>query len=424
MAETESVTPDQPAGLNVVVLKMPEKPAKRLFRDPNRLLSLAAFVFSVATGVFATYNTWRGSRDAAIESVSKLTDQYYEGQSKLAQLNPSQQAYINLLRTTLRSTALRAINQASVVKTSIDEGTWLALAQINDNENNLAASETAWNAATEATNDIAVYLFGMRGLAANKLRQGDIAGAQTAFENTIGAALKDTFKGGRNNYPPEYRHVEVAATEAFRLTSARAPDCAFIAEHFDKSLRHIAEAHATANLSDMGYLSMLLATRAGLSFLRSARLNCAPVVDKDLLAADDCFGIDEVIGNAPFAFIGFRGAPEKAGDADTDFFSLYYLSGADSCLVTSSSTFRCTWPEIDESDSDARANELVNNLTACKNLAGMTKTTFARENSSRTMQSTSLRLENRATIRITRSHWKNKDGSPAEWGVSLEVTRS
>jgi hypothetical protein len=422
MTEAKSTTPDQPAGLNVVVRSMPEKPAKPLFRDPNRLLSLAAFVFSIATGVFATYNTWRSSRETAIENVSKLTDQYYEGQSKLAQLNPSQQGYINLLRTTLRSTALRAINEASLVKTGLDEGTWLALAQINDNENNFAASQIAWKSATEATNDISVYLFGMRGLAANRLRQGDIPGANIIFGNTISAALADTFKGRPNSYSPEYRHVEAAATEAYWVSSAKAPDCAFIAEHFDNSLRQIAEAHATANLSDMGYLSMLLGTRGFLNFLRRARLSCAPV-DKDLLAADDCFGVGEVIGNAPFGFIGFRGAPEKAGDADTNFLSLYYLPYATNCLVTASSAFLCDWPEKEEADTDSRATGLVNNLLACKNFTGIAKTVSAAESSSRTKQLTSLHLESGATIRITRSHWKNKDGSPAEWGVSLDVTR-
>jgi hypothetical protein len=296
------------------------------------------------------------------------------------------------------------------------------LAQINDNENNIAASQLAWKSATDVTRDISVYLFGMRGLGANRIRQGDIAGANTTFGEAISAALSDQFKGSPNTYPREYRYVEAAATEAFWLTSARTPDCTSITSHFDSSLRYIAEAHTTINPSDPGYLSMLLATRAGLNYLRRARLNCGSI-NEEVLVADDCLAIGEVLDNASFAFFGYRGAPEKAGEADSDFFSLYYLPDVENCMVTASMTFRCTWPERDEADTDARATALVGKLSACKNLSGMTKAISTRESSSRTMQTASLRVENRGSIQVTRSHWKNKDGSPAEWGVTLYVTK-
>lgn len=423
MSEIDDATPIQPAGLNVIVSKMPDKPAKPLLRDPNRLLSLAAFVFSVSTGVFATYNTWRSSREATVDNVSKLTSQYYDGQSKLAQLNQSQQGYINLLRTTLRSTALRAIAQASLVKTDIDEGTWLALAQINDNENNLAASQIAWTAATEVTHDISIYLFGMRGLASNRLRQGDLAGANAAFDGVIKAALADTFKSAPNSYTREYRYVEAAATEGFWLTTMKAPDCAFISSHFDNVLRNIAELHTTANPADPGYLSELVGTRVNLNYFRRARLACG-TVNEEILSADDCFAIGEVASNAPYGFFNYRGNPLKPGDADSDLYSLYYAPDAESCLITSSSNFYCSWPESDEAGTSARANGLVDKLTACKNLSGVKKTTFGRETASRSWQTTSFALGTGATIRVVRTQWKAKDGSTTDWSVALEIAKS
>jgi hypothetical protein len=211
-------------------------------------------------------------------------------------------------------------------------------------------------------------------------------------------------------------------TESLWLGAGKTPDCAFISDHFDNSLKYIAEAHRTAVSSDLGYLTELIATRAALNYVRNARLNCAPS-GEELLALDDCYAIGDVVDNAPYGFANFRGIAVTPGQSDSDLWSLYYLPGVDRCVVTSSSNFYCTWPELEESDTAARSKALVDKLLACNNFVGMKKTVTTRDNKSRTSQITSLSSEKRATIRITNSYWKTTDGSSGDWGVSLEVNR-
>jgi hypothetical protein len=244
-------------------------------KDSNRLLALAAFVFSVTTGVYATYQTWKSSTQTTVDTVSKLADQYYDGQGKLSQLNSTQAGYSNFLRTTLRSTALRASALATAANSYIDEGTWLALAQMNDNENNLRASQAAWNEAANKTQDITTYLFATRGLGANLLRQGDGNGAVKAFNRATDTAMSDKFKGAENSLPPAYRNVEAASTQAFWLSLIQTTDCAFISDHFDKALKYIADSHRTANSADPTYENELLTTRQFISYFRKARESCA-----------------------------------------------------------------------------------------------------------------------------------------------------
>src|SRR5258708_5565067 len=91
----------------VYITSLPEKLPKPLFRDSNRLLSLAAFIFSVVTGTFALVHTWTDTREARVDGVGKLIDQYYSGAEKLAALNLQTQAdYRNLLSAKQRSIAL------------------------------------------------------------------------------------------------------------------------------------------------------------------------------------------------------------------------------------------------------------------------------------------------------------------------------
>jgi hypothetical protein len=420
MAEIETSPPPQPTPLNVVVTKMPEQPAKRLLQDPNRLLSLAAFVFSVSTGIFATYQTWKNSTEAVVENVSKLTDQYYEGQAKLAQLNASQTGYINLLRTTLRSTALRAIARASLVKKQIDEGTWLALAQINDNENNIDASQIAWAAAAENTKELAIYIFGMRGLAANRIKQGDSAGAEKAFTAAITASLADKFKDAPNKFPVYYRNLEAGATQAYWLSSNQTADCAFISEHFDIALTYLAEANRTQVPTDYNYLTELVGTRAALNYMRKARENCPPI-NAELFAQDECNAIADVADNARYGFPIYRGVAVTPSEADSDSWSLYYLVDVERCVITKSSNFHCSWPEQDETGTAERMKTTVDRLMACKNFANMKKSVSTRENSSRISQVMTLSSDNKASIRVLRSYWKPSPTREEEWAVTLQI---
>ena len=135
---------DQPPPVSVVITGMPEQPSKPLFKDSARLLSISAFLFSLITGIFAMYQTHQNWQDTTTDSVNKLIDQYYIGQEKLSKLDPiNDVAQANFLKALLRGVGTRAVSQAIQVQAKIDDGTWLALAQINDNENNLTTAEQA-----------------------------------------------------------------------------------------------------------------------------------------------------------------------------------------------------------------------------------------------------------------------------------------
>lgn len=171
MSEETVTHPSQSPVVAVVVTKLPEVPSKPLLKDSTRLLALAAFLFSVTTGLYATYQTWISNREARVDAINKLIDQYYAGQETLATLNPqTQNPYINLLQSQLRSMAARTIPHALQVQGDINDGTWLALAQINDNEGHFATAEIAWLAAKNKAQDVPAYTFAMRGLASNLFR--------------------------------------------------------------------------------------------------------------------------------------------------------------------------------------------------------------------------------------------------------------
>ena len=169
--------------VSVIVTSLPEQPAKPLFKDTARLTSVAAFIFSVVTGLYATYFSWINYRQSTLETASKLIDQYYQGQEKLATLNPlTQAAYINLLRSELKAVASRAAQSAAQVQGEVDAGTWLGLAQINQYESNWKASTTAWNAAIQTTDEDYVYAFALRGLATVQVLQGKLDDANNSMD--------------------------------------------------------------------------------------------------------------------------------------------------------------------------------------------------------------------------------------------------
>jgi hypothetical protein len=419
LAEKENVN-DAEKPINVIVSQLPERPPRPLFRDSSRLLALAAFLFSVVSGVYATYQTRNNSIQSAVESVSKLVDQYYDGQLKFAQLNSTQMGVSNLLRSSLRSTALRAITLANPVSKHIDEGTWLALALINDNENNFAAAKTAWKAAADNTFDATMYQFAMRGLAANLRRQRDIAESDKQFAATIQAALADKFKGGPNPLPHYYAATEAASTEAFWLSLVQSPDCSFIAKHFDAALDYIADAYQTALPTDYGYQNELLQTRGYLASFRAVRQRCSPEFG-ERISKDDCYAIADLVDNAPLGFSIYRGARTNSDPAVEEVYSRYYLPEATRCTIDAKFNLYCSWGENEETDTAERADRITKDLLACTNFTEMKALETNRSTSTRTTHISKLVSANRKAITIIRTLYKATDKRSSEWQVDVEI---
>jgi hypothetical protein len=217
-----------------------------LLKDTNRLLSLAAFVFSVATGLFAVYQTMYTRMEATVDTVNKLIDQYYDEQEKLTKMNEEDQiALMNLLRSRAQSTALRMFSLATSVKASIDDRTWQAVAQINDGEGNIKAAERAWLIAIENTKDISVYLYANRNLASNQLRQGRgrEEDANRSYQSALDAALSKQVEGTTivNEMPQYAKSSEAALTHAYWLDQFNRKDCSFVVSHFDSALEFVAD---------------------------------------------------------------------------------------------------------------------------------------------------------------------------------------
>jgi hypothetical protein len=77
-----------------------------------------------------------------------------------------------------------------VLQGDIDDGTRLAVAQINDSEDdNLKNAETTWLTAIQDTKDISVYMYAMRSLASNQLRQNRKVDAEQSYQSALDAAL-------------------------------------------------------------------------------------------------------------------------------------------------------------------------------------------------------------------------------------------
>ena len=163
--------PQQTPTISVIITKMTHSPSTSLFRDPTRLLSLSAFIFSVITGLYAMYQTYQNQKEATMESVNKLLDQYYAVADKITKIEVDD-GRGNLLKSQSRAIAIRAVRQASHVKAMIDDGTWTALAHINDAQNNLAEAEQAWLAGIRNTTQSYFYLYALRGLAVTQFNAG------------------------------------------------------------------------------------------------------------------------------------------------------------------------------------------------------------------------------------------------------------
>ena len=406
-----------PQPISVAVTSMPDS-SKSLFKDPTRLMSLAAFLFSVITGVFATYQTWRSSRESTIDSVGKLIEQYYAGQEKLAKLDTTTQiGYANLLRSQLRGAASRTVPQALRVQDDIDDGTWLALAQINDAENNFDIAEMAWRAAAKNTRQPYVYTFAMRGLFANLLRQNKLEQAQAAIKTALDAAVADKIAGTSivNNLPSHVRLIEKAASHVFLVSLMPDADCSIVASNYDAAISSLSDASGVRVPFDLSFQIQVLYVRSLLNVLKAARAKCPPA-SSALLQQDFCSLLTNLMDNSLNGFTVHKGAPEDKG-----FRPRIPLPDTEYCSIDQNGVFNCKYPEADEASSKERFETLGGILATCSSLQ-ISPPAPRRESPTRWVETTTARLPNGTSVNVERSFWKPTEKGPqGSWNLSLEI---
>ena len=411
--------------LAVIVEEMPEARPRPLLKDTSRLIAVAAFIFSVTTGLFAAYQTYKNDRRVTIETVSRLIDQYYADQQKLIKLNPATESgFIALLQSQLRSTASRAAVLAQQVRSDVDEGIWLSLAQINDAENNLTTAEMAWNTAIRNITEARLYSFAVRGLAANQIRQGKLEEGNKKFQAAVDASLSDTIKeaGIKNPLPKPYRLVDAAATHIYWLGQLNSTECSIIVPHFDRALELVGQAERSGGLQDLVLRNQIVTIRSNLYALLKIRQACSAPNASIGTLNDICFRVANIVDAAPAGFAIF-----KASDlGDGEFRSRVDFPESERCTIdysfNSSSQFSCVWPENTESAVDARVDKLVKTLLACSNLAPVNKVNDQLETTSRSIKIIKLLPEKRAGISIKKIFWKSSNRRPnGRWQMELEV---
>jgi tetratricopeptide (TPR) repeat protein len=259
----------------VHVTKMP--PPQPLFRDTSRLVAVAAFILSLMSVLFTWHQTLNTKREATIDTINKLIDHYYEYQEKLTKMDATTQVTLmNLLRSRAQSMASSMTRLANRVQGDIDAQTWLAVAQINDSENNFSAAEAAWSTAIRETDDIYVYLYATRNLASNLLRQGRADDASRKYQLAIDATFSNIVKGTAvvNSTPSHARYSQAALTHAYWLHEFRREDCPIVVPHFDSAVDFIANASRSGRMADLRSQEAIVAAKELLSPFREARKAC------------------------------------------------------------------------------------------------------------------------------------------------------
>ena len=374
------------------------------------VVSIIAIVLSTLTASGALYLSWMSGRQSTSENISKLIDQYSLGLEKLALLHEETDLNrINIVRSQLQTIASRTVALEKVVlQSDIDDGTRLAIAQINDSQDdNARNAEAAWRAAIENTTKISVYLYAMRNLAANQQRQDKKVDAEITYKSALDAALSNSVRGTAivNDLLPDARNSQAALTHAYWLDQFDRKDCGFAQPHFDAGLKLISDTAKTGPATDLLSQDRIIEARRLLYRFRTTRESCPPSSEA-LESADDCDLIANILDNAPAYFNIYQGVQSR---------SRISFRGPEFCGINSQSTFYCTWPESDEDRTRMQVDKLVGELLQCKNL-GDPK---VRDVTVGKSQTKNLDLPDRATIRIKRQ--PKTAGDDKLWSVSLEI---
>ncbi len=268
----------------VVIKTMPDTPSKSLWHDSTRLLSLAAFILSLVTGAYAAYSTWKAQRDATVESVGKLIAEYYSNAEKIKLLKNDAYdiSYFNLLRTQQRAEIVQAVQKALTVRTYVTTAIWMSLAQINYEEQNCPAAETAWLSAINNTEDISEYLFALRGIAANEWCLNRLPDAEKRLGEALNAAESEEVTANhtiKNYLRHAQRMLDISSTHLQWLTLYPSDKCEIMKPHYDAAVAAFADATSGITLpdktaGDQAGGNIVLSTRFYIDQFKEARSKC------------------------------------------------------------------------------------------------------------------------------------------------------
>lgn len=227
-----------PASIEVIVKQMPEPPGKPLFKDSTRLLSVAAFIFSVSTGLYAAVSSRNQHIDAEVDGVGKLISEYYSKAEKLRSVSRfgEEATYFNLLRSQQRSDAARAVRKALAVRRSIDNGIWMSLAQMNMFEGNFPVAEDAWISALDNATDLGEQIFILRNLAKNEAFLRRTSDADKALDR----ALKLIAESG-DMLGPQEKASETVAIHGTWLELHPTAQCPEWTGHLNQATKEVGE---------------------------------------------------------------------------------------------------------------------------------------------------------------------------------------
>lgn len=414
---------DQPTlsrAIKIAISEMPPPPSKPFFRDSARVISVAAFIFSVASGLFAAYQSWQNDRTASIERVSKLLDDYYNKQEAISKLNSSTQSgFISLLQSESRSIASKLVTQALKVRAELDDGTWQALAQINDAEGNFKASEQAWSASIEHTEDGVVYLFGLRGVAIAQTRNGKITEGEKTFQRIVDGAGLDSIPGGaiKNSMTLLNRAIFEAETHRLWIVSKSNRPCAFLVYHFDKALALLTAADNNGGI-DRSSHGQVVALRAAFDGFRRERAACPQSDDAPPLADDFCSLSENLISSASLGFSLYLGKP----DADGSSFESRVDYAGGFCNIDSTATFHCDWSDNNEKAVKERRSMFLEQLASCKNLGPSSTSVRSRDSTYSVTEVTTVIFPRKAELTVRAVARKPSASSPVtRWSAYLDI---
>jgi hypothetical protein len=269
---------ERPRVVEVVVKEMPEPPHKSLWKDSGRLLSVSAFMFSLATGAYAAYSTWTAKIDASVEEVGKQIGMYYQNTEKLKSIDPrTDTAYFNLIRTQQRSQATQALTKALSVARYVDAGLWMSLAQIFTTEQNCAVADKSWRAAADKTTDVGEYSFSLRGIAYTDACLHKLDDAALQLERAVKAISADEVKEPRtmiNNMAPIARSVEISSIHVTWLTLFPPTDCKVVAPHYDAAKAALADALLHVAPTDEASRKLIAGASQAVEWFAAARAQC------------------------------------------------------------------------------------------------------------------------------------------------------
>jgi tetratricopeptide (TPR) repeat protein len=417
-----ATTPPLPA-MPVAVTSMPDPPAKPFFSDPTRVISVAAFIFSVVSGLFAAYQTWSDNQQAAVDQVSKLIGEFYDEDEKLGRLNVATQGgEMNLLRSHLRSLALRAASQAQRVKSLIDDGTWQAIAQINAAENNPSAARQAWLSSVDRTQDPQLKVYGLKNVGVVEYQLGLTTQAEAHFSQAIDIAnAKSNADHPAFDWPESYRDVSIGEVQLVWAIQAAQASCASFLPHYRSATDYLSKATPLLPADNTAMRNEMILNDEYLANLSTKAASCGadPVDDKQKF----CSILGEIRASAAGGFKILEGEPTGETGA---FQSRIVFPGAQSCEVTEydalSSAYTCEFAEHDEDTVKARVAALVGSIKSCSGLGASASEQRTTDTKTTETLVNDISLGGRQSIRIGWRHRKPSDSLPqGRWRVTLDA---